>query len=46
MFITRETCIDMPYWLLSQINTTGSFQTEAIFNDSWNSPSFEAPSPK
>ncbi len=25
---------DMPYWLFSQINTTGSFQIEAMFSDS------------
>ena len=34
------------YWLFSQTNTMGSFQTEAMFSDSWNSPSAAAPSPK
>jgi Cu+-exporting ATPase len=28
------------------LNTTGSFQVEAMFSDSWNSPSLDAPSPK
>jgi hypothetical protein len=32
--------------LFSITKTTGSFQSDAMFSDSWNAPCFEAPSPK
>src|SRR6185312_9742541 len=34
------------YWLFSQTNTTGAFQTAAMFSASWNAPMFVVPSPK
>src|SRR6218665_4004293 len=38
--------VDMPYWLFSHTNTTGSFQRAAMFRLSWKAPSLFAPSPK
>ena len=35
-----------PYRLFVMMNTTGAFQTEAMFSASWNVPMFVAPSPK
>ena len=34
------------YWLFSQTNTTGAFQTAAMLRASWNDPMFVVPSPK
>src|SRR3954471_13288411 len=34
------------YWLFSQTNTTGAFQTAAMFRASWNAPMLVVPSPK
>ena len=34
------------YWLFSQTNTTGGFQTAAMLSASWNAPMFVVPSPK
>ena len=34
------------YWLFSHTNTTGAFQTTAMFSASWNAPMFVVPSPK
>jgi hypothetical protein len=40
-----RTCIDIPYWLLTQAKSTGRFTTEARLNASWNLPSLDATSP-
>src|SRR3954465_9768566 len=34
------------YWLFSQTNTTGAFQTAAMLSASWNAPMLVVPSPK
>ena len=38
--------VPIAYRLFSQMNTTGSFQRDARFRDSWNSPWGTEPSPK
>ena len=42
----RWMAVPMAYRLFSQMNTTGSFQSDARFRDSWNSPWGTEPSPK
>ncbi len=38
--------VPMPYWLFTTTNTTGSFQSAAMFMDSYSTPWLSAPSPK
>ncbi len=42
----RRSAVYSMYWLFSQTNTTGAFQTAAMFSASWNAPMFVVPSPK
>jgi hypothetical protein len=42
----RASAVPIAYRLFSHTNSTGSFHSAARFNDSWNSPSATAPSPK
>ena len=42
----RWIAVPIAYRLFSQMKTTGSFQRDARFNDSWNSPWGTEPSPK
>jgi hypothetical protein len=42
----RSIRVPIAYRLFSQRKSTGSFQSEARFSASWNSPSATAPSPK